>query len=412
VNIRNAARGAIGLTLALLVVGVSPAPSLAVNVQPHAGTVVSDPVQLTANKTTTVVESTLTTGETLNIQMTGWISLSNPGAKTVTVTLQAFMVEDGAVEIVGPDLQATVAARSHTAVPVGLLCDGEPAGAYEVGVQATPSGPLVVTGATQTVIGLSSPGQAVEYLPNASVTSSGKVPVGALGTTVLETTLEIPASATHVITENVLAQGWANVTSASKKAAPVTLDYFMDGVWMASSRDIVGPDRPSSLPVGILCDGAMPGQHTFTVQLRTEVTGVTFRSGFLSVIGMPTNDQIPNVHDELTQSVPLGSGPTPALAAELTVDAPSDTWMGGWLEVENPTGRKATVTVQTTMGGETDGPPVVVTLAAKSKSSVPVGLLCNGEPAGTFALGVTVSSSTAGLTVTGGALQAWAVAAN
>jgi hypothetical protein len=96
------------------------------------------------------------------------------------------------------------------------------------------------------------------------------------------------------------------------------------------------------------------------------------------------------------------------LSASLNAAATGDAWMGGWIELVNTTGHAITATVQATMGGDAEGPPIVITVPGNGYVSVPFGLLCTGEPAGDLDFGVSVLASALGLRYTGhGHLEAW-----
>ena len=61
------------------------------------------------------------------------------------------------------------------------------------------------------------------------------------------------------------------------------------------------------------------------------------------------------------------------------------------------------------MGDEAEGPALMVTVPKHGRISVPFGVQCNGEPAGTLSFNVQVSASASGVKWNGdGHVSVWA----
>jgi len=312
----------------------------------------------------------------------------------------------------------TVPAKSHVTVPVGMQCDALSMDDWEFGVFAKPSASMTVAAATQTVLAMGTD------IPNAFAKRISKNSVSLTTTpqTILQTSVDFgdgsvaqPTVGPSVTTTwHALAQGWVNVVGG-KTGANVKLDYYMDSAYMGSINQIIGPDKPTSVPLGFICDGAFTGQHSFTVKASHGSgggEGMVARTAFMTIAGFADGSVMPtNGWDGDGQPVALTSSPKQLLAGELKTAQVSDAWMGGWLTLQNTADKARVVTVQAAMGGEAEGPPLLVTLPKHSLISVPFGLLCDGEPAGTLNFDVKVSASATGVKWNGdGHVSVWAAA--
>jgi hypothetical protein len=81
------------------------------------------------------LSASLNAASTGDAWMGGWIELRNTTAHAITATVQATMVGDPE----GPAVVVTVPANGYLSVPFGLLCDGEPAGQLDFGVEVSGS---------------------------------------------------------------------------------------------------------------------------------------------------------------------------------------------------------------------------------------------------------------------------------
>ncbi len=409
---RHVARLAVVGTLASMLLIVGPIPTLAAAGPPHGGVTVLQPVQLLGNLRSVVVSDTVATSDTRNVLVTGWVNLLNSSSSGLKVTLSFYHSIKGQRTVHTENEVVNVAAHSRLAVPFGMQCNELGAGSYEFGVLAKPTANVTLESATETVLGLSSPGTS-GYLPNAMATRTSHLSLGATAKSVLRATLTVGSMGRSQVsfTNNVLAQGWVNVVGGSRKTT-IKLDYYMDNQLMGSVSQIVGPDQPVSIPFSLVCNGVTAGDHVFSVKLTAGLAGPNTRSGFLSVAGLPTDGTIPNASFNGDGTpVALGTKVTQLLQTKLDTAQVSDVWMGGWIGLNNTTDKPLRVTVQAAMGGGAEGPALQVTVPKHGRLAVPFGLVCNAEPAGSMTLDVLVSSNGSGVSYTGdGNLSSWSVA--
>lgn len=377
-------------------------------------------MKLNGGVRTKVLSTFLTTSDKRDVQVTGWIDLNNTSASAVKVTLTFFHKNKAGLQDLHKENEVvTVPAHSHLSVPVGMQCDALSLDDWEFGVFATPSAAgITVTAATQTVLAMGTD------IPNgfAKRLSKNAVTLTATPKTILQTSVDfgdgsvfqpsINPSVTS--TWNAIAQGWMNVVGG-KTGSSVKLDYYMDSAYMGSITQIIGPDKPASVPLGFICDGAFTGQHNFTVMASHGSgggEGMSARTGFMTIAGFADGSVMPtNGWDGDGQPVALTTKAQQLLSGELTTSAVSDAWMGGWITLENTADKARVVTVQAAMGGEAEGPPLLVTVPKHGKLSVPFGLLCDGEPAGTLGFDVMMSASANGVKWNGdGHVSVWAIA--
>jgi hypothetical protein len=378
---------------------------------PRDGVVITT-ATLTAKATTRVGVASIKVADDSRVASTGWLTVSNRGKKAATITVHEVEIvgSDQPIGIVGPDVPAAIVGPDRVAVvapgqtsvlPVGIVGPDHPAGTWVTSaLDVTSTGPADVSAGTLSVIGVPSAGSPLAYT---SVTRTTETVVGAKGTLLLETKFDPAAEV------DALGQGWVALRSSARKPTPVSVDYLMDGAPMGTVRGIVGPDRPLTLPVGLLCDGVVAGVHTFELRASADAAGVTASAATLGVLGLPTTGEMPHGEGVVGAAVPLGAKPSAVMHAELVATGgANDVWMGGWATVTNPSGKVATVTLQAQMGNDLEGPALVVSVPARTSISVPFGIQCNGEPAGLTSLDLTGTSNSS-VTVTAGELQAWSL---
>jgi len=387
------------LSLAALASILLASPSAAANgTPPHDGSTLAKPIGLSGTSWTTVLSSALQTSQKRNLQASGWLDLVNTGSKPVTVTLRFFdKPKGGPIDIHPGRERVTVPAHSRASAPVLLLCNGEPAGSYALGVQGRSSGPVTVRSGSETALALPAPGTGA-YLPNAGVVRTTAMAIGQSDSTVMKTILSNGSATSTAAVQpvNALVATAIDIQGASKRTT-VTLDYYMDGTRMGTLHQTVPANAYNAILAYFLCNEVPAGDHVFSVMARADIPGPHAVLGNLTVVGLPTAGVIPNNAAFGDGSVhSLSTKPQPFLKQTLKTGSVSDVWMGGWLTIHNPSDKPAVVTVQAAMGGGAEGPSVVVTAPARSTTSVPVGLLCNGEPAGSSVLELLVSSNIIG----------------
>src|SRR5205085_10579735 len=122
--------------------------------------------------------------------------------------------------------------------------------------------------------------------------------------------------------------------------------------------------------------------------------GMKARTAFLSVFAFPKDGSIGQASVNGDGKLhPLTTKAQPALSTSIQTSAKSDAWMGSWLTLQNTTANKRTVTIQSTMGGDPEGPPVRVTLPPHGVTTILAGLLCDEEPLGTLNFEVMMSAN-------------------
>jgi hypothetical protein len=357
-----------------------------------------------------VLSTTLSIGDTTNVNVSGWVDFFNPSSRAIKVTVSFYRAPKGGVRTIHKENEiAKVGPHSHVTVTTGIQDDTITPGSWEFGVLIKPSASITVASASQTVLAMG------PNMPSAFATrtASNGLALNTKPTTVLTAIVDSGSggAAPRVVIDDggYTAQGWLNVVNGQSKTT-VALDYYMDDAYMGSVSQIIGPEQPVVIPFGFLCNG-VSGQHTFTVTARTLIGSAVARSGFMSVAQLPDDgSMLFAAEDEAGQPTTLTTKPQQLLTTKLGLSQTSDVWMGGWLTLENMASKKRIVTVQAAMGGESEGPAVLVTIPPHGRIGVSFGLLCDGEDAGDLVLDVLLTASGSGVEWTGdGHLGAWAL---
>ncbi|GAB3050922.1 hypothetical protein GCM10027053_07660 [Intrasporangium mesophilum] len=381
-------------------------PSLA---QPHSGITVIKQT-LKAGSPTIVGSVTVSTGAASRVSTTGWVTVTNAGKKIATVKVHGVEIvgPDVPANIVGPDLVAVVDPGVSAVLPVGIVGPDHPVGGdVTVGVEAAANVAVTVAAGAMTALAVPA-SEGDPALPNASAMTTGEVSLGTKAALVLDSKLEL-SSQDPLGTMDALTQGWVSFVNRGKKSGTVTVDYLVDDVTMWSISAIVGPDRPTYLPIALLRNGFASGTHHFGLNVRSSVAGVALSSGQLAVLGLPTTGAVPHGDATVESPVALTTQQAKVLGASMVTDVVADIWMGGSVLVTNGGSKPATVTLQPQMGPDPEGPAVVVTVASRTSVSVPFGFLCDAEPAGKQSLDLAASASAPGVSVAAGQVQAWAL---
>jgi hypothetical protein len=394
------------VVLAMLAVLATTSPSVAAPVQPYAaGSATSTPKVITAGHRSELITTDIDLGTFIGTQTTGWIVVLNTSGADAQLTLRVFHENSTfGVELHPEKEVVTIPAHSRTAVPIVSLCEGYD-GVTTFGVFGTPSADLTVMSASITVLAMTHAGNPITgYMENYQPAPVGGKPLLALSRVFQVKAPPAPVNGPFVM-------GWAVVDAPQMISGRqrASLDFLVDGKVVGTASGIVGPDRSLILPIGFNGDGFSAGKHVIAVRVRQSAGGLVFRSSFANAIGLPGSGAIPSATaNGAGTALAVGTHAKQFLPASLTAASTGDAWMGGWIELRNTTGHAIAATVQATMGGDAEGPPVTVTVPANAYVSVPFGFLCDGEPAGNLDFGVTVLGSEVGLRYTGhGHLEAW-----
>jgi hypothetical protein len=389
-------RAVFGLVFLASLLLASPTAA-ANNTPPHDGSTLTKPVALSTSSWTTVLTSTLQTSQKRNLQASGWLDLVNTGSKPVVVTLRFFDKAKGSpIDIHAGRERVTVQAHSRASAPLQLLCNGEPAGTYVLGVQARSSGPVTVRAGSETALALPSPGNA-GALPNAGIVSTTAHTLGTSDITLLKVNLFNGSAVSTAAAEPVNALATAAIDfNGGSQPAMAMVDFFIDGQRVRTVKQSI----PANGSVAILASvqgNLTGGEHSFVIRGRASIPGPHVGFGALTVVGLPTDGSIPNHASFGDGSVhPLDTKPQPFFKQTLKTGSVSDVWTGGWLTIHNPLDKRATITVQAAFNGSAEGPSMIVTAPAHSNTTIPAGLIGLLVPAGSTVLELLVSSSIIG----------------